>query len=319
MTRKQQYGDKAIRTNRYSGRNACPNKSFRLRPLTRCVLGALLTSYGGYSLAGPTGGTTVAGNVTITNTSPTSVNVLQQSDKAIVNWQTFNVLRNESVNFAQPSSSSVILNRVIGGGESQIFGRITANGNVFLTNPAGILFGRTASVDVQGLVATTLGISNSDFMAGRYLFSNDGAAGSVTNQGQINARSVVFAGPQVSNEGLIVARLGSVGLGAGDRVTLDLKGDGLLSMSVDAAALKASVSNSGTIIAEGGNVLLSARAKDALLDTVINLDGIVRANTLVEQGGRIILDGGPSGVVNVSGTLDASGTAAGQTGPVLRT
>src|SRR5205814_1821422 len=153
----------------------------------------------------------------------------QGTNKAILQWDNFSIGSSAWVNFSQPSASSVALNRVTGTNPSEIFGRLTANGQVFLTNPNGVLFGPSASVDVGGLFATTLSISDADFLAGRYNFVNNGGAGTVVNQGVITANGyAALAGPQVRNEGIIVAHAGTVALAAGDRVSLDMIGDGLI-------------------------------------------------------------------------------------------
>src|SRR5918994_910071 len=154
-----------------------------------------------------------------------------------------------------------------------------------------------------------LHLNHSDFMDGRYNWYKDGSTGSVTNQGTIITAGgyAVLAGPQVRNDGVIVANSGKVALGAGDRVSLDLIGDGLVSISVDQAAFNASVINTGTLQADGGTVMLKASSANALLDTVINTSGIVRANSLFAVNGEIILDGG--GAVQVAGTVEAIGGA----------
>ena len=118
----------------------------------------------------------------------------------------------------------------------------------------------------------------------------------------------------MSNSGVINARLGTAAMAAGDKVTLDMVGDGLISVRVDLAAVNASAINSGTITADGGNVLMTARSANALLDTVISNDGVIRANAITERGGSIYLDGGSAGVTSVTGTLTASGLGAGQKG-----
>jgi len=176
------------------------------------------------------------------------------------------------------------------------------------------------SVDVGGLFATTLSIADKDFLAGRYNFYNAGGAKSVVNQGNIITTNgyAALAGPQVKNDGVIVARAGTVALAAGNRVSLDMVGDGLISVSVDQAALNASAINSGRIEADGGNVLLTARSANALLDTVVNNSGVIRANSLIERNGEIILDGGAAGVVSNTGSLNASGTDAGTTGGAVK-
>src|SRR5207249_4889880 len=254
------------------------------------------------------------------SSSANKLQIDQYSQKAILQWDNFSIGSNAWVNFTQPSSSAIALNRVVGNNLSEIFGRMTANGQVFLTNPNGVLFAPSASVDVGGLFATTLSIADRDFLAGRYNFYNEGGAKSVVNQGNIVTANgyAALAGPQVKNDGVIIARSGTVALAAGDRVALDMVGDGLIKVSVDQAAMNASAINSGRIEADGGNVLLTARSANALLNTVVNNSGVIRANSLVERNGEIILDGGSAGVVSNTGTLTASGTAAGTTGGTVK-
>lgn len=268
----------------------------------------------------PTGGQVVSGSASISQPTATSLQVTQGSQKAILNWQGFSIGASESVVFQQPNASSVALNRVLGNNPSEIFGRLSANGQVFLVNPNGVLFGRSANVDVGGLVATTLSIQDSDFLAGRYAFANNGSAGAVVNQGNITAVSgyALLAAPQVTNEGVIAARMGTVVLAAGDKVSLDVVGDGLIKVSVDKAALDAAVINKGTIEADGGNVLLSARSAIGLLKTVLNTEGVIRANTIADRNGTIVLDGGDAGIVNVSGAIEARGTDAGTSGGLVK-
>ena len=267
----------------------------------------------------PSGGTVAAGSASISS-SGSKMQVNQSSNSAILNWQSFSIGSNAWVNFSQPSSSAIALNRVLGNNPSEIFGRLTANGQVFLSNPNGVLFAPSASVDVGALFATTLSIADKDFLAGRYNFYNAGGAGSVVNQGHIVTANgyAALAGPQVRNDGVIVANAGTVALTAGDRVSLDMIGDGLIRVSVDQAALSASAINAGTIQADGGTVLLTARSANALLDTVINNSGIIRAHSLVARNGEIVLDGGSAGVVANTGTLSVAGTDAGATGGTVK-
>ena len=297
------------------------NPALNTRPtaLAIAVAGALMGApLSAFAL--PTGGEVAAGQASISRPSSSSLQIDQGTQKAILNWQGFSIGAAESVNFTQPSASAIALNRVLGNNPSEIFGRLSANGQIFLVNPSGVLFGRSASVDVGSLVATTLSISDQDFLAGRYVFSNAGGAGSVINEGSIITANgyTALMGPQVSNDGLIAARLGSVALAAADRVSLDMVGDGLISVSVDQAALNASAINSGRIEADGGNVLLTARSANALLDTVVNNSGIIRANSLVERNGEIVLDGGSSGITSVIGTLQVAGVDSGTTGGTVK-
>src|SRR5260221_603894 len=261
----------------------------------------------------PTSGSVAAGAVTI-STAGTKMQIDQTSDKAIINWNCFCIGSNAWVNFSQPSASSVVLNRSVQAAE--IFGRMSANGQVFVTSGAGVYFGRSAQVDVGSLFASSLSISDQNFLAGRYVFSKDGSAGEVVNEGTIVAVSgyAALAGPQVRNNGIIIAQAGTVALAAGDRVSLDMIGDGLVKVSVDAAALNALALNAGTLQADGGRVVLTARSAHALLDTVINNTGVIRAITIAERRGEIVLEGSDKGIVANSGTVTATALQSGQQG-----
>ena len=276
---------------------------------------ALMLGYGSLALAAPAGGTVVAGQASITG-APGSTVIKQGSQNAVINWANFNINKGESVQFVQPNSNAVALNRVLGSDGTTILGNLSANGKVFIVNPNGVLFGQGASVNTAGLVASTLDISNADFMAGRYQFSGNGA-GKVLNQGAISAPGgyVALLGANVSNEGTIQARLGSVALAAGRAITLDVAGDGLLNVAVNAGAVGALVSNGGMIKADGGSVLLSAQAAGDLLKTVVNNTGVIEAHTIDTRGGTIKLLGDmQSGTVNAGGTLDASAPGGGNGG-----
>ncbi|MBB5369149.1 MULTISPECIES: YDG domain-containing protein [unclassified Janthinobacterium] len=276
---------------------------------------ALMLGYGSLALAGPTGGNVVAGQATI-NGAPGSTVINQGSQNAVINWASFNIGQGESVQFKQPNSNAVALNRVLGSDGTSILGNLSANGKVFIVNPNGILFGQGASVNTAGLVASTLDISNNDFMSGKYQFSGNGT-GKVLNQGSISAPGgyVALLGANVSNEGTIQARLGSVALAAGRAITLDVAGDGLLNVAINEGAVGALVNNGGLIKADGGSVLLSAQAAGDLLKTVVNNTGIIEAHTIDTRGGTIKLLGDmQSGTVNAAGTLDASAPTGGNGG-----
>jgi filamentous hemagglutinin family protein len=279
---------------------------------------AMAESPGQYAL--PTGGQVVSGQVAIA-VDAARMDVNQATRNAIVNWNSFNIGSRAQVNFNQPDASSVVLNRVLGGNGSTILGQMTANGNVFLVDPAGIIFAPGARVDVGGLVASSLGISDANFLSGKYQFEKVGAAGTVTNQGAISVASggyVALIAPKVANDGAIIADRGSVGLAAGDSVNLDFDHDGLLSFQVNIPAAAALIDNKGTIIADGGRVVMNVQAKDALLSTVLNNDGVVRARSVEARNGEIWLGGGQSGVVRVGGTLDASGVERKTSGGVVK-
>ncbi|VVA48566.1 Heme/hemopexin-binding protein precursor [Serratia ficaria] len=258
----------------------------------------------------PTGQNIVAGQGSIT-TNGQSMTVNQQSDKLITQWDAFNVGRDESLTFKQPGRGSVALNRVMGVNGSDIQGKIDANGKVFIVNPNGVIFGKTAQVNVGGLVASTRDISNADFLAGKNRFVGTSQA-EVRNEGVLNAAqagSIALLGAQVNNQGVILAQMGSIALGAGDDITLNFDGDNLLNLKIDGAAAKALVQNGGLLKADGGQVLMTARTAGDMLQTVVNNRGAIEATTLNNQAGRIVLDGGERGVVNVAGRLDASANA----------
>ena len=264
----------------------------------------------------PTGGNIVGGSGSISQDG-NSLNVQQNSNKLITDWNSFDIGAGNTVNFYQPGKDSVALNRVIGEDASAIYGNLNANGKVFLINPNGVLFGKGAAVNVGALVASTLSLSNEDFNDGNYQFQGDGNNAAVTNHGTINADqgAVALLGGQVSNHGIIQANQGTVALAAGDKITLDFAGDGLLNVTVDEGTIDALVENHQLIRANGGQVVMTANATNALLQTVVNNTGIIEAQTLENQSGTIVLKGGfNGGTVNVAGTLDASALDSGDGG-----
>ncbi len=295
--------------------------------------------------AGPEGGTVVGGAAAIQGQGGAAVIVNQSTPSAIINWNTFNIRAGESVRFNQPSSSSVALNRVTGGlGPSQIMGTLTANGRIFLVNRDGILFGPGAVINTAGFLATTNDIRNADFMAGKYNFNIPGRPdASIVNKGTITATSGGFAAlvaPGVRNSGTITATLGTVALASGNSFTLDMYGDKLITLAVgdqiaskviDVASgrpLKSLVSNTrnGTLSANGGRVELTAAAARAVVDSVINTRGVIRADSIGHRNGMIVLAaatgaskpaGAPAQTIKISGTLSAAGKDRGTKGGTI--
>ena len=232
--------------------------------------------------------------------------VTQTSQKAVINWDSFNIGSNAQVNFKQPTASAVTLNRVIGTDSSVIDGLLTANGQVFLINPAGIYFGQTSRVNVGGLVASTLSMQDADFLGSQYRFSRNGSNAAVVNQGTLAAAQggyIALMAPEVRNEGLIVAQRGAVAMVAGESVLLNIDSEQLLSLQVEPATIKTLIDSKLAIEAEGGSVILSAQALDTLTSAVINLSGHVRAQS-------IEVDAGKGDALLTSATLDASNTAS---------
>jgi filamentous hemagglutinin family protein len=270
--------------------------------------------------ADPTGGVVIGGSATISSNGTNTV-INQTTNKAVINWDSFSISSGGSVTFNQPGTSSFTLNRVTGSAPSTIYGSLTANGNVWLINGNGVMFGKGSQINVGGLIATTSDINDQDFWNGNYAFKT-GTGAAVVNQGTIKAGkrgSVVLSGSRVDNQGLIVADTGTVVLGGASSFTVDFAGDGLLKYQITQPAEtpdsgKPGVSNSGTIKAPGGQVIMTARAAQAVADAVINNTGMISATSAsVDQNGTVILDGG-DGNVNVGGTIDASGNGSGQTG-----
>ena len=262
----------------------------------------------------PTGGVVSAGEATIDQSQPDTTIITQTSTSLVIDWATFNVSTSESVIFNQPSNTAAVLNRINDTSASQILGTIQANGQVFLTNPHGIVFGKTARVNVGSLFASTLVISNEEFLSGNYNFKRQGdLAGAVINHGVISASSggfVVLVGNRVENRGLIVAKMGHVQLSAAGAVTMDFHGDGLIQFQITDKVLSnpdgsdAAVLNTGTIKADGGKVVLSAKAASSIFTNVVNNTGVIHAGHVVKSGGVIHLLG-EGGTVRSSGTLHA--------------
>jgi filamentous hemagglutinin family protein len=257
----------------------------------------------------PTGGVVASGNATISQ-SGARMDVNQSSQRAIVNWQTFSIGRDAHVNFNQPSADAAILNRVTTQSVSQVLGKMTANGKVYILNPSGIVIGNGAQVNVGSLVASTMKLSDSDFMAGRDRFERDGSTGAIVNRGTVTAAdggAIALLAPELVNEGVLAARMGKVVLAAGETVTLDLAER--VSVQVSPATIRTLVDNKAMVVAEGGQVVLTAKALDTIVASGINLSGKIEAGSLTSRGGEVVLES--TGPVMVSGSIDARGTTGG--------
>lgn len=266
--------------------------------------------------AAPTGGQVTAGTASIQQNGAVT-DIHQASQKAAINWQGFGIAPHEAVNFHQPNASAITLNRVVGNEASLIQGALNANGRVFLVNANGILFTQGASVNTAGLVASTLNITDQDFLNGNFVFQGDGSGkGSILNLGTIKTTDggyVALLGDQVRNQGVIVAQLGTVALSSGKRITLNFNGDSLLKVSLDEGTLNALVENGQAIRADGGKVILTAKAANGLLDAQVNNTGIVQAQSIGDLKGDIHVYA-HGGTANIDGTLDASAPNGGDGG-----
>lgn len=275
------------------------------------ILLAIASIYTTNANALPQGPSVATGSVDIVNNNA-GMAIRQTTDKAIINWQQFGIASGETVNFIQPSSSSLILNRVTGLSSSLINGRLDANGQVFIINPNGVLLGEGAQINVGGIVASTLGISDKDFMDGNFKFSrNSNLPTSVKNLGAVTATEggyIVFLSDEVKNNGDMNASGGRVLMGAGDQVAIYFAKNSLISYAINRETANALVENAGNIRAAGGTISLVANGIDGLSrNAVVNNTGIIEAKTLRNVKGKIeLFADSQSGVVNLNGTLDAS-------------
>ena len=278
-------------------------------------------SFGGLAQAAPSGFELKAGDSRISIDNLTTT-ITQSTDKAVVNWNDFSIASNEVVKFIQNNPSSVALNRVTGTESSKIHGALTANGNIFLINPNGILFGANAQVDVAGLLASTFDIDPDEFMSGDMKLTGDMmSAASIKNEGTLKIGEggfVYLIAPNVENSGHIIANVGRVTLANDGAYQVDLSGNGLIKFEVDASTLSGttgtttSVKNSGRI--DGGddngsphsaqNVLLSGSQVDGVVSSVVNTGDVVAASELTLAGDSVDQSGT---VVAATATLTASG------------
>jgi filamentous hemagglutinin family protein len=268
------------------------------------------------ALALPVGATVRSGAATLAQPAPGQLRIEQASPRLGLDWQSFHIGSGARVQFVQPGADAVALNRVVGGEASQIFGRLESNGQVFLVNPAGVLFARGAQVDVGGLVASTLDLSQADFAAGRHIFRGDSAA-PVVNEGELRASAggyVALFGRDVANRGEVRVDAGTVLLASGSAATVSLSGHGLLSATVTPGSVAGQVLNEGRLQADGGTVRLQAHSAEALAGSLVNNSGLVRANSIVERGGEIWITGDS---VQHSGQASAAAPAGGDGGRVM--
>jgi filamentous hemagglutinin family protein len=275
--------------------------------------------------AGPEGGKVVAGQASI-HKSRSDTNISQSSNRAVINWNSFDIGRGETVDHRMPGPNSAGLHRVIGGGgASQLEGALKSNGNVYLVNPKGVVIHDGAKIDTRGFVATTSDIKNEDFMTGNLDFGIKGSPGSaIVNRGEISVREHGYAAlvaPHVRNEGIIAGKLSTVALASTDRFKLDVYGDDLINFAVDDDAAaefydtngkRLGAENVGRIENEGGIVLLTAKQLDRTVAGTVNNDGLIEAGSAELDGGKIVLRGiGEAVDVASKGKISASSEKAG--------
>lgn len=269
-----------------------------------------------YALANPQQGTITHGSASISGEGTAQMTITQSSDRAVIEWDSFNIGSNERVDFHQPSSGSVTANKVTGADPSQILGQISATGKLLIINGNGVIFGADSVIDAAAFIASTHDISSEDIMNGMDDLDFSGGTASIINNGNLAIRDGGFAAllaPHIVNNGVITARLGQVSLASSHSVSVDFYGDGLLSFAADSAlqtglanADDALIDQQGQIIADGGMVTMTTKAASDIINSAVNMGGLVRAQAAYAQDGRIILSA--EGAVSIAdgATFDAS-------------
>jgi len=254
-------------------------------------------------LANPTGPTVVGGQATVSGLGTSHVTIAQASQQAIINWQQFNIAPNDVTQFIQPNVQAIALNRIFDQNPSQIFGSLRANGTVILLNPNGIMFGPNAQVNVGGLIASSLNLSNANFLAGHYLFEGTGIEGPVKNMGAINAShdGVYLLAPNVENSGIITSPQGNIVLAAGAKAYLSNRPDGR-GFLVELTNPVGQAVNVKYLIADGGNITLAGR--------VVNQEGLIQANSVREKNGKIELYASETLTLKAGSRMEAKGGQA---------
>ncbi|MBK0001057.1 filamentous hemagglutinin N-terminal domain-containing protein [Erwinia sp. S38] len=275
------------------------NKNAVIRPL---ALAVALSFIGGASAVGT--GTVVSGSGSIIKNG-NQVKVQQNTDKMIVNWNNMNVGKNESLKFNQPNVNAAVLNKINSIDPTVIAGALNANGKVFIVNPNGVLISKGSSINVGSLIASSLDISNKDFLSGKINLKGNGK-GKIVNEGDITAAKDValVGGGEVTNNGKIYSKYNGTALASGSDITLYFPEMGKMSVKVNKGSLNALINNGGIIISDRGDVTLTAWATDTLTRGVINNTGVLEA-----RGVQGLLDGGVSlssnGDVNLGGQVAA--------------
>ena len=291
-----------------------------------------------FAFANPQGGQVRQGQVRIQNVDG-QLRVHQESQRAVIDWESFSIDRGEVTRFLQPNANAAALNRVRGAAASRIEGMLRANGKVYLINPNGILIGPNGTIDVGGFVASTLDTDDGDFMRGGDLRFAGNSDAAIINLGAISALDgdVVLMAGSVLNEGRISAPRGTAALAAGNDILLTESGEERVFVRGSGGAKKAEgVTNTGEIeanIAElkahGGNIYGMAVKNEGRVAATgvtrsggqiflsagggkVRSTGTLKAKRSGGSGGKIKVDSGTTGKTEIGGTVDASGeTGAG--------
>jgi filamentous hemagglutinin family protein len=268
----------------------------------------------------PSGGAVVGGAAVLDYGAANELHVRQSSQRAAIDWDSFNIGKDALTEFHQPGRSSVTVNRVTGGNAdpTQILGHLKANGTVLVLDRNGVIFGQDSHVDVGGIVAAAGDIDIDKFMGGGHVQITDiNPDGFVINAGMItvaDAGLAAFVAPNILNSGIIEARLGRIDIAGGTQATLDLYGDGLVELAVSEDSLSQTLINSGILHAESGSIRLTAAAAKDIVDNLILNTGVIIADSLgTDNQGRITLYA-EKGTTVQAGLLDATGLSGGERG-----
>ncbi|MYM66186.1 filamentous hemagglutinin N-terminal domain-containing protein [Pseudoduganella sp. FT55W] len=279
------------------------------RNLRRKAIAVLVAACYSNAYAAPVSPTVVAGQASFNIQGKTYT--ITNTPNAIINWQGFSIAADELTRFVQQSSDSKVLNRITGQDPSVILGSLQSNGKVFLINPNGVMFGAGSRVDVHGLVASSLNISNADFLAGKNNFDGAAGAGKVSNQGTITTPSggqIFLIAPAVENSGVISSPNGDVVLAAGHSVQLFDAKDPNVQVVVSSPSDQSL--NLGQIVAQGGRI--------GVYGALIKQRGAINANSAVRgANGKIVLKASGTTLVEADSTTTATGSNLNTGGDIL--
>ncbi len=307
------------------------NKKIFMMTVSFYAVSALV---GNFAYAGelPDGGKVIDGSASIYKQGST-LNIDQSTDKAIIDWNSFSVGKDNTVNFNQPSRESATLNRVTGSFTSEIAGRINANGSVFLVNPNGILITADGVIDTGNFVASTLDIDNNDFLNSNYTFTKSDQNGVVSNRGTVSVDDggfVALLGGAVKNDGFVRAHVGTIGFAGGEKIVMSFGNNDFLRVEVptdtweqltdaDGNKVSATLDLGGKIESRGGFIDITVADATDILRQTISIDGVISANTVSSQDGIISISGGSLGLTgNGRITADADYGDAGRIDVAVR-
>ena len=298
------------------------NKFNSFMAATLCSVMTLSPGISAIAADMPTGGSVQNGNVQIAYINPDHMVLDQSTHNSVIHWDSFSVHSQGVVDFNMPSSSSSSLNRVLGSTPSNIAGRVNSNGNVILVNPNGVFLTKSGAVRSNSFTASSLDINTNDFLQGKHNFYKNKKSKGVENHGLIevnNSSHASLLGNYASNEGTITAKFGKIFMGAGEQITLDLSGNGLMKVTVPTSelsnitdingkSLDSLVTNNGSLIADGGYVQLSAKTAENLMLGAVNVgsSGIVSSASIDHRTGNVVIGGDDNNFVNIEGTINIS-------------